>query len=173
MENLYGMDEWERAALDEQYTAIRLLSNDAHVFLYDMQHDVSRWSSDMVHTFGLPSTYMKRAECIWEKHIHVDDRENYRKSMRRIFSGMDMRYNMQYRVKNREGEYEICTCRGVVLRDAIDHPRYFAGVVVNHGDRSYIDTLTGLRDRYGFFSTWTSSSRQGAEWFSCSSASST
>ena len=51
----------------------------------------------------------------------------------------------------RNGEYVVCTCRGVVLRDGKGKPEYFGGVIRNHAIQGHIDTLTGLRNQYGFF----------------------
>ncbi|MDE6102550.1 MAG: EAL domain-containing protein, partial [Ruminococcus sp.] len=86
-----------------------------------------------------------------EEHIHPDDRESYRASISRIFSGQDNCHNIQFRAKSADGNYVVCTCRGAVIRDENGEPEYFAGAIKNHGSLSYIDTITGLRSLYGFF----------------------
>ena len=88
---------------------------------------------------------------IWENHIHPDDREEYRKGINEIFSGIVSNHDMQYRARRADGEYDVCTCRGVVMRDLKGEPDYFAGTIRNHGTQGHIDTLTGLRNQYGFF----------------------
>ena len=58
---------------------------------------------------------------------------------------------MQYRARRVNGEYDVCTCRGVVIRDPAGKPDYFAGTIRNHGIQGHIDTMTGFRNQYGFF----------------------
>jgi diguanylate cyclase (GGDEF)-like protein len=58
---------------------------------------------------------------------------------------------MQYRARRQDGEYDVCTCRGVVIRDVNGEPDYFAGTIRNHSMQGHMDTLTGLRNQYGFF----------------------
>ena len=68
-----------------------------------------------------------------------------------IFTGNASGHDMQYRALKPNGEYDVCTCRGIVLRDAEGKPEYFCGAIRNHGIREHIDALTGLRNQYGFF----------------------
>ena len=58
---------------------------------------------------------------------------------------------MQYRARRVTGEYEVCTCRGIVIRDPSGAPDYFVGTIRNHGVQGHVDALTGLRNQYGFF----------------------
>lgn len=137
--------------LDSLFEAFSILAEGKYVFLCDMRYDYSRWSQNAVDYFGLPDAYMEGAGVIWEQHIHPDDRENYRRSIDNIFSGLDLGHDMQYRALAKDGHYVVCTCRGVVIRDEDDKPVYFGGAIHNHGMLSYIDTVTGLRSLYGFF----------------------
>ena len=137
--------------LDSLFKAFSIISDDTHVFLCDMRYDYSRWSSSLVETFGLPSEYMYNAGTIWEEHIHPDDRQAYREGIDAIFSGKAKGHDMQYRAMRPDGEYDICTCRGLVICDDEDNPIFFGGAIRNHSERSQIDTLTGLRNQYGFF----------------------
>ncbi|MBQ8924620.1 MAG: PAS domain-containing protein, partial [Lachnospiraceae bacterium] len=145
------MDKERQRKLDELFEAFTVVAEGAYVYLCDMSEDVSRWSKSAVNYFGLPSEYMENAGGIWEEHIHSDDRDDYHHSIDMIFSGKDSGHDMQYRAKTRDGNYVVCTCRGVVLRDAEGNPAYFGGAIKNHGIKSYVDTVTGLRSLYGFF----------------------
>jgi EAL domain-containing protein (putative c-di-GMP-specific phosphodiesterase class I) len=116
-----------------------------------MKYDLSRWSKTAVDTYHLPSEYMYGAGDIWSSHIHPDDREAYHKGIDEIFSGISAGHDMQYRVCKEEGGYDVCTCRGIVIRDVNGEPDYFVGTIRNHGSQSHVDTLTDLRNQYGFF----------------------
>ena len=116
-----------------------------------MKYDYSRWSKNAVDAYGLPSEYMYGAGDIWENRIHPEDREAYHKGIDDIFSGNAAGHDMQYRAQRVTGEYDVCTCRGTVIRDPAGEPDYFAGTIRNHGLQGHVDTLTGLRNQYGFF----------------------
>ena len=88
---------------------------------------------------------------IWENQIHPEDRAAYHKGIEDIFSGNASGHDMQYRARRTTGTYDVCTCRGFVIRDQFGEPDYFAGTIRNHGIQGHIDTLTGLRNQYGFF----------------------
>lgn len=145
------MDTSRLKRLDSMFETFSIIAEGNYVYLCDMKCDYSRWSKSAVDYFNLPDRYMRNAGTIWEEHIHPDDRESYRNSIDKIFSGQDKGHNMQYRAKSADGNYVVCTCRGAVIRDENGEPEYFAGAIKNHGSLSYIDTITGLRSLYGFF----------------------
>ena len=145
------MDSEKQRKLDELFEAFSIVAEGTYIYLCDMSEDVSRWSKAAVNYFGLPDEYMVNAGGIWEEHIHPEDRDDYHHSIDMIFSGEDCGHDMQYRAKTRDGNYVVCTCRGVVLRDEEGKPRYFGGAIKNHGQKSYVDNITGLRTLYGFF----------------------
>lgn len=140
-----------RIKLDALYKAFEVVSEGTYVFLCDMKYDFSRWSKSAVDSFGLPSEYMYGAGDIWENQIHPEDREEYHKGIDELFAGNAAGHDMQYRARRVTGEYDVCTCRGVVIRDQNGELDYFAGAIRNHGIQGHVDTLTGLRNQYGFF----------------------
>ena len=137
--------------LDAFFESYDLIADDIYVFTCNMEYDFSRWSKELVETFGLPSEYMYHAGKIWEEHIHPEDRQAYNEGMEAIFSGKQLGHDMQYRAMRPDGEYDLCTCRGTVLTDEYGNPKYFVGAIRNHSQKSHIDALTGLRNQYGFF----------------------
>ena len=145
------ISEERRIMLDTLFRAFEVVAEGTYVYLCDMKYDYSRWSKNAVDTYGLPAEYMYGAGDIWENQIHPDDREAYHKGIDDIFTGNSAAHDMQYRARRTTGEYDVCTCRGVVIRDSAGEPDYFAGTIRNHGIQGHIDTLTGLRNQYGFF----------------------
>ena len=143
--------EAAKKKLDSLFGALSIVSENTHVFLCDMCYDYSRWAKELVETFELPSEYMYEAGNIWEGHIHPDDREEYRRGIDAIFSGKDTQHDFQYRAQLPNGEYAVCTCRGLVIHDENGNPAYFGGSIRNHSQKNHIDNLTGLPNQYGFF----------------------
>ncbi len=137
--------------LDGLFEMNAIAADGMYVYVCDMRYDYSRWAKAAVDSYGLPSEYMYGAGEIWEEHIHEDDRETYSKGIAAIFAGEAMGHDMQYRARRINGEYNVCTCRGIVLRDENGVPEYFAGTIRDHGVQSNIDSLTGIRNQYGFF----------------------
>ena len=144
------MNQADIKRLDSLYEAFSIIAEGNYVYICDMKHDYSRWSKSAVDYFDLPGEYMHNAGGIWEEHIHPEDRENYNENIRLIFQGNVNGHNMQYRARSRNGEYAVCTCKGVVIKDDGGVPEYFAGAIKNHGILSYVDNVTGLRNLYGF-----------------------
>ena len=149
--------------LDSLFQAFSLVSEGAYVYICDMLYDYSRWSRSAVDTFALPAEYMYDAGNIWEEHIHPDDQDTYHAGISDVFTGNASGHDMQYRARKPNGEYDVCTCRGVVLRNAKGEPEYFGGVIRNHGIQGHIDTLTGLRNQYGFFEDLNNSMKKRSE----------
>ena len=149
--NVRTITEDRRIRLDTLFKAFELVSEGSYVYLCDMKYDFSRWSKNAVDMFGLPSEYMYGAGDIWENVIHPEDRAAYHKGIEEVFSGNSANHDMQYRAKRVSGEYDVCTCRGYVIRDSAGEPDYFAGSIRNHGLQGHIDLLTGLRNQQGFF----------------------
>ena len=161
--NIRMITEERRIKLDSLYKSFEVIAEGTYVFLCDMKYDYSRWSKNAVDTYGLPAVYMYGAGDIWENRIHPEDRAAYHKGIDEIFSGNASGHDMQYRARRVTGEYDVCTCRGVVIRDSSGEPDYFAGTIRNHGLQGQIDTLTGLRNQYGFFEDLDSCINRNAE----------
>lgn len=157
------IDEQRRQKVDTLFKAFDVVAEGTYVYLCDMKYDFSRWSKSAVDTFGLPSEYMYGAGDIWENHIHPEDRDAYHKGIDEIFSGIASGHDMQYRARKPDGSYDVCTCRGIVIRDVFGEPDYFVGTIRNHGIQGHIDTLTGLRNQYGFFEDLDSAINRQAE----------
>lgn len=140
-----------RRLLEALFKSYEIVADGTYVYVCDMRYDFSKWSKTCVDTFGLPSEYMYGAGDIWENHIHPEDRDAYRKGIDEIFSGYSSGHDMQYRAAKPNGEYNVCTCRGIVLRDSNGDPEYFIGTIRNNSNQGHVDTLTGFRNQYGFF----------------------
>ena len=145
------ISEERKQKLDSMFEALSVISDDSNVYLCDLHYDYSRWSKGLVDEFGMPSEYMYNASTIWEERVHPADRDKYRNTMDNIFRFKDNALDTQYRARKADGEYNICSGLGLIIRDEKGHPEYFGGIIRNHTHYGYIDTLTGLRNQYGFF----------------------
>ncbi len=151
MDHNKTIPEERKQRLDSLFEAFSIIADDTYVYLCDMKCDYSRWSKTLVDEFGLPGEYMYEAGAIWEEHIHPMDKKVFHEGIDNIFKGKTNGHDMQYRARRKNGEYDVCTCRGIVVADDNGQPEYFGGAIRNHTQQSHIDSLTGLRNQYGFF----------------------
>ena len=144
------MEEVYKIKLDSLYKAFSILADGAYTYITDIKHNYSRWSKKAVEYFGLPGEYMEDAGNIWMENVHPDDRAAYAESINELFSGKVSEHNLQYRVRTKDGNYIVCTCRGVVIRDENGQPDYFGGNIKNNDTLSYFDDISNFRSLYGF-----------------------
>ena len=57
---------------------------------------------------------------------------------------------VEYRAKNRKGEWIWVRCRGYLERDEDGEPSLFAGFITNLGQKNKIDHVTGLFNKLKF-----------------------
>lgn len=126
------------------------ISSRRHIYLCNMQTGVSRWSVGAVEYFGLPGEYMLDAGKIWAEHVHPEERQAYMEDIEAVFCGKRKLHHMEYRARNREGEYVVCTCRGRVLQDKESGIPLFVGTIENHGILDRVDATTNLYNIYEF-----------------------
>ncbi len=143
--------ELDKSGLDNRiFDAFAQTSERTYVYMCNMQTNVSRWSHAAVAYFGLPGEYMLNAGDIWEEHIHPDDRQAYHDNINDLFCGRIQRHAMDYRARTKDGDYVMCTCRGIVLKGENGEPDIFAGTMVNHGIVENVDAVTNLYNGYEF-----------------------
>lgn len=141
----------DRTGLDDHtFQAIASLSDRMYIYLCNMRTNVSRWSVNAVDYFGLPGEYMFDAGAIWAEHIHPEDREMYLTDIENVFSGRQQRHNLEYRARNKYGDYVICTCSGIVQKGTNGEPDFFVGTMTNHGIIDTVDPVTNLYNIYEF-----------------------
>jgi diguanylate cyclase (GGDEF)-like protein len=135
---------------DRIFDAFAATATNKYIYICNMETGVSRWSKNAVEYFGLPSEYMLEAGEIWAEHIHPEDREMYKKDIDAVFAGKQQQHALEYRARNKDGNYVVCTCNGVVLHGDKGNPDLFAGTLINHGIIDNVDPVTSLYNLYEF-----------------------
>lgn len=143
-------DEDAFAFSERVFEALSMSLEGRYFFVADIDHDVSRWSSDAVHDLGLPSARMVGAGATWLEHVHPDDREAYARDIQAVFSGKKHHHAMQYRARDAQGNYVVCKCKGFRLEGADGSPALFVGTITNRNLAENIDPSTGLEDVNGY-----------------------
>lgn len=121
-----------------------------YLTLCNVSTNVSRWSKSAVEYFGLPDEFIFDSATVWMEYIHPDDRSDYWADISDVFSGVKKVHDMEYRVRNKRGEYVICSCRGTIIKGKNGEPDLFAATIINHGTAESIDSATGLHNEQAF-----------------------
>ncbi len=130
------------------FDTFAVTSRSRYVYVFDMTKNISRWSSNAVDYFGLTGEYIYNASSVWETRIHPDDRDKYTEYLRTVYSGAKVNPSYEYRAKNKNGEYVICSARGVVIKDYSGRPVFYACSIINKGIVDNNDPITLLPNQY-------------------------
>ena len=122
-----------------------------YVFIMNIDSNYAYWSDDTVEYFGLSGNRIYNPVVEWGSRIEPHDREIFLENMDSLLSGKIDEHNLIYRIKNANGEYVTCSCRGKVVYGDNGERVYFAGTIVNHQRKATIDPVTGLYNRAGLF----------------------
>lgn len=113
-----------------------------YLTLGNLSTNVSRWSKAAVEYFGLPGEFIFDSATVWMDYIHPDDRAAYWADISAVFDGTKKEHDIEYRIRNKQGEYVICTCRGRIIKGKNGEPDLFAATLVNHGIAESSDPIT-------------------------------
>lgn len=125
-------------------------STDDYIFICNMKTNVFRYSKAMVEEFGLPGEVIENAAAVWGAKVHELDKQVFLDSNQEIADGRADSHNVEYRAKNRNGDWIWVRCRGHVERDETGEPVLFAGMITNLGKKNKVDHVTGLFNKFVF-----------------------
>lgn len=134
-----GESQWrllkpEAFDYDQQYLYDALVeSTDEYLYVCDMATNTFRYSRKLVEEFAFPGEVIQNAADIWRSIIHPADWECFWKSNKEIIDGKTDFHEVEYRARNRNGEWIRLYCRGHVAKNAAGDPRVFAGFIRNLG----------------------------------------
>lgn len=125
-------------------------STDEYLYVCDPTTNTIRYPKKMLEEFDLPSEIIKEPLPYWKKLVHKDDWEKFYDTNIASFSGQLPYHIVEFRAKNRKGEWVWLQCRGLVLEDEHKQPYIFGGYISNLGGRNKIDNTTGLFNKHEF-----------------------
>ena len=134
---------------DKLYDAL-VESTDDYLYVCNMKTGVFRYPPRMVEEFDLPAETIGNAAAVWGSRVHEDDRKAFLESNQEIVDARTTRHWVEYRARNRKGEWVRLRCRGRLILDARGKPALFAGFITNLGKKSKVDPLTGLFNKFEF-----------------------
>jgi PAS domain S-box-containing protein len=83
----------------------------------------SRWKSML----GYAEDEVEPRFCAWERLLHPEDRERALAAVRGYLAGQTAAFELEHRLRHKDGSYRWILSRGVALRDATGKPLRMAG----------------------------------------------
>lgn len=134
---------------EQLYDAL-IRSTDDYIYMCYWPKNIFLFPQNMVEEFNLPGQIIEDADTVWGALIHEDDKEAFFQAIIDINNGLTNVHNVEYRAKNRLGEWVWLRCRGYLERDKEGNPELFAGIITNLGQKNKIDHVTGLFNKFEF-----------------------
>ncbi|MCB5714311.1 GGDEF and EAL domain-containing protein [Lactonifactor longoviformis] len=149
------MDNWEKDTDEFVYDKEHLYdalvrSTDDYIYIGNMKTGTFRYAPGMVKDFALPGEIVPNAAAVWGELVHPHDREAFLEANQEVAEGKTQNHHVEYRAKNRKGEWVWLRCRGYMLKDESGVPDLFAGIVTNLGKKNRIDHITGIYNKFLF-----------------------
>lgn len=127
---------------------------DEYIYICNMKTGVFRYSPSQVELFDLPGEIVENPLIYWEKIVHPEDWNRFYKSNTEIGKNQMDYHTVEFRAKNRSGEYIWLRCRGQLMRDEFGESSIFAGIMTQLGKQNKIDSLTQLLNYHEFMSVF-------------------
>lgn len=125
-------------------------STDDYLYICNMKTGVFRYPQAMVDEFDLPEQVIENAAAVWGSKVHPHDKQAFLESNQDITDGRSDSHCVEYRAKNRRGEWVWLRCRGHLEYDQSGEPALFAGFITNLDKKNNMDPLTGLFNKFEF-----------------------
>lgn len=115
---------------------------------YFMENETgrSRWSPTAVNDFDLPGEYVNSSGAIIRSMVHPDDLKRYDAEISRIKNAEIDFYQVDYRMRKRNGDYIKVGCRGNVIRNNEGRIIWFTGVITRLNGE--VDPTTQIANVY-------------------------
>lgn len=152
-----------RDKFDDVFDLLSMLVGSNYVTLYDIKAKVTRYSSAIVDMVDLPGEYISDGMYDWMDYIHPEDAAKYEATMGEMLSLRQRTYDLTYRVRLKNGQYNLFRFVGGIIRDEDGNPGMAGGMMVNAGLMENIDRVTVMPNLRGFFEDMGELSRDGQQ----------
>ncbi|MDD2595457.1 MAG: chemotaxis protein CheB [Bacteroidales bacterium] len=99
---------------------------------WDIEKDIIATGQSIMAILGYRENEIGITSEKWNMIVHPDDRDARNEAISNCLSGKSERYNCEYRLKTKKGNYIYCRDKGgVVLTNQIGKPIRFSGIIMN------------------------------------------
>ncbi len=144
---------------EERYALAAWASNDG-LWDWDVGTEEVYYSPRWKSMLGFDDSDIVGRPSEWIHRLHTDDRLHFEKTLRAHLEGDTPHFEVEYRIRHRDGTYRWMLCKGVAVRDERQQPLRLAGSQTDITSRKKVelqlmrdalyDSLTGLPNRSHF-----------------------
>lgn len=158
-----NMEPLQRQMLDDVFDAFTMLTNGNMVTLMHVDGGFTRYTASAVKLFGLPGEYVPNGAMDWNDYLHPEDRKRYMDVMIPLLEGKTQTYDITYRVKTVNGDYQDVRAVGAVLRGPDGKPSLIGGALFNESLTERVDPITILPTKKVYLEDLTRAIREEKE----------
>lgn len=141
----------DKALLNSFFQAFTVSDDGRYLFVLDEKNGSIRWCRTAIDFFGLPGEQITHGEEDWLLRMHPEDRVEFRNRIEELRDRKTEKMLCKCRMKDKNGSYVSCEVSASLITNDNSEAVFIAGIVMNIGIQSRIDTVTGLPNLYAFF----------------------
>ncbi len=135
----------ESLAASEERFDLAVRGTDAGIWDWDLRTNrvyfSERWKSMLGHAPDEVAASFEE----WDRRLHPDDRVQAHETIRAYVAGQTPEYELEHRLRHRDGSYRWILARGVMVRDASGRPYRMVGSHLDITERRRLES--SLRER--------------------------
>lgn len=146
------MKNWkEKVSMEQFKNMIEVLdtSIDAYIYIYDLEHDYYCISPSALDRFKIPESEFSNASEVITGFTYYADIPALNEDLERIRQNKSASHDLQYRWLDNQNNAVWINCRGIVLHDDNDKPKYLIGAINEIGNKQKADNISGLLGEVG------------------------
>lgn len=144
-ENLMG-EVMQFFSFEELKKMIQQFSSciDGYLYVWDIQNDCYYIDEKSLERFLVPVNSFQNVRKVHEEFVYSEDFPVLVEDLDRVAKGEKQRHNIRYRWLDKEKQPVWINCRGSVINDAEDKPRFMIGAINEIGKKPKADNVSGL-----------------------------
>ena len=139
-------------AINRIYDTYAVTSKSRYVYVYDVSYDYARWSRNTLEYFDVEGEYVEHFRSAVEKLVLPEDLKAFQAFFADALRGKTEDLPFECRLRNKEGEYVVCSHKVVVIKDYSGNAAFLACAITNHGIVDNTDPITELPSQYELLS---------------------
>ncbi|MBR2044929.1 MAG: GGDEF and EAL domain-containing protein [Agathobacter sp.] len=119
---------------------------DDYMYFYDISQDLYYISEKALDRFSLPTNLFSDVVEMHKLFVYSEDVDMLVADLQKMVAGEQDEHNIEYRWISKDGAPIWINCKGLVIKDENNQPKYMVGCVNEIGRRQKADNVSGLKE---------------------------